>query len=90
MLALLIFHLVASSITFAVYAADKSAARTGQRRKPERTLHLLALIGGWPGALAAQKLLHHKTRKQPFQGIFWITVALHSGVLGWLIWSYSA
>ena len=80
------FYLLASSVTFAAYAADKSAARNGQRRIRERTLHLCAFAGGWPGALAAQMLLRHKTRKQPFQIIFWLTVLLHCGALGGVLW----
>ena len=77
-------YLVASSITFGFYAFDKSAARNGEWRIQERTLHFFALIGGWPGALAAQRLLRHKSRKQSFQIVFWITVVLNCGVLGWL------
>ncbi len=77
-------YLVASSIAFAVYAFDKSAARNGDWRIQESTLHFFALIGGWPGALAAQRLLRHKSRKQSFQIVFWITVILNCGALGWL------
>jgi uncharacterized membrane protein YsdA (DUF1294 family) len=51
-------------------------------------LHLLGLIGGWPAAFVAQRALHHKTRKQPFQTIYWITVALHCGIVVWLCSPY--
>ncbi len=68
-------------ITFAVYAWDKAAARRGAWRVPEATLHVLAVLGGWPGALAAQRALRHKTRKQPFRTVFWITVALNCAAL---------
>jgi uncharacterized membrane protein YsdA (DUF1294 family) len=47
-------------------------------------LHLFALVGGWPGALAAQRLLRHKARKLSFQVLFWATVLLDCGALGWL------
>lgn len=83
-LAVLEFYLVASVITFIAYAFDKSAARNDQWRTQESTLHLFALIGGWPGALAAQRLLRHKSKKQSFQIQFWITVVLNCGTLGWL------
>ena len=68
-------------ITFAVYAWDKAAARRGAWRVPDATLHVLAVLGGWPGALAAQRALRHKTRKQPFRTVFWITVALNCAAL---------
>ena len=78
-------YLVASAIAFGAYAFDKSAARNDQWRTQESTLHFFALVGGWPGALAAQKLLRHKSRKQSFQIVFWFTVALNCGALGWLM-----
>jgi uncharacterized membrane protein YsdA (DUF1294 family)/cold shock CspA family protein len=70
-------YLVASAVCFLAYAIDKSAAMAGRRRTPERTLLLLGLVGGWPGALLAQQLLRHKTRKTTFRAAFWATVALN-------------
>lgn len=81
--AVLTAYLAASLIAYIVYAYDKSAARTQQRRTPERTLHLLALLGGWPGALVAQQRLHHKSKKTSFLVVFWVTVMLNCGALGW-------
>jgi len=77
-------YLLASVVAFVAYALDKSAARNNQWRTQESTLHLFALVGGWPGALAAQRLLRHKSKKQSFQIVFWAVVALNCGVLGWL------
>jgi uncharacterized membrane protein YsdA (DUF1294 family)/cold shock CspA family protein len=65
-----------NALTALVYALDKSAARRGRRRTPERTLLLLGLLGGWPAALVAQQLLRHKTSKRSFQLAFWATVAV--------------
>jgi uncharacterized membrane protein YsdA (DUF1294 family) len=48
-------------------------------------LHLLALLGGWPGALIAQNLLRHKSQKTGFLLIFGATVVINCGALVWLI-----
>jgi uncharacterized membrane protein YsdA (DUF1294 family) len=66
-----------SAITYFVYAWDKRSARANGQRTPEITLHLLELLGGWPGAFVAQHRLRHKTAKAGFQIIFWLIVALH-------------
>ena len=80
----LALYLVASLVAFFAYAFDKSAALRNQWRTQESTLHLFALLGGWPGALAAQRLLRHKSAKASFQATFWATVVLNCGALGWL------
>ena len=74
-------YVAASMVAFGVYAADKSAAARGSRRVSENTLHLLSVVGGWPGALIAQQMLRHKSAKQAFRQIFWITVVLNVLVL---------
>lgn len=68
------WYLGAAVLSFAVYGWDKSAALQGARRVPERILHLLALAGGWPGALLAQQWLRHKSSKADFRAVFWATV----------------
>lgn len=68
---------VVSLLTFIVYALDKSAARSGQWRTSESTLHYLAILGGWPGAYLAQKYLRHKSNKKSFLTIFWVTVVFN-------------
>jgi uncharacterized membrane protein YsdA (DUF1294 family) len=71
----------ASLVTFAAYGIDKSAARRGATRISEQTLLLLGLVGGWPGALVAQQLFRHKTRKRSFRRAFWGTVGANVLVL---------
>lgn len=88
--AVLALYFVASVVAFFAYALDKSAALNNRWRIQENTLHLLALLGGWPGALAAQRLLRHKSKKSSFQAVFWGTVFLNCGALGWLLSPYGA
>ncbi len=77
----LITYSFASILCFFLYFIDKRKAINGSWRVPEKRLHLLEFIGGWPGALIAQQTLRHKTRKLSFQFIFWTIVALH--FVGW-------
>lgn len=74
-------YLGLSAVAFVAYAHDKSAAVRQRRRVPERTLHLIALFGGWPGALAAQRLLRHKSAKPAFQRISWLSALLNCSLL---------
>ena len=66
-----------SCACFAAYGLDKRRAAAGDRRVPERALHLMAFLGGWPGALVGQRQFRHKTRKVPFLIAFWAVVVLH-------------
>lgn len=79
-------YLAVSVMTFFVYSWDKSSARLGKWRTSESTLHLMALAGGWPGGLAAQRFLRHKSSKQEFQVIFWVTASLNVFAIGYLVW----
>ena len=42
---------------------------------------MTGFVGGWPGALVAQQLFRHKTRKRSFRRAFWITVVVNVLVL---------
>ena len=77
----LALHYGASIITYIVYARDKKAAQNAGWRTPELTLHLMSLVGGWPGALIAQVLLRHKTRKLRFQVPFVLASAMGTAIL---------
>lgn len=69
--------LTASIFTFLAYWKDKHLARANASRIPEKTLHVMELLGGWPGAFLAQRVLRHKSAKGTYQ--FLATDAL----LGW-------
>ncbi|WP_188913433.1 DUF1294 domain-containing protein [Salinarimonas ramus] len=65
---------------FLAFTLDKEAARRGAWRIRERTLLWLALLGGSPAALVAQRVLRHKTRKEPFRSQLLGIVVIHACV----------
>lgn len=80
----LLAYPLASLISFMQYWQDKANALRGSRRTPENALHLLELLGGWPGALVAQQCFRHKTRKVFYQLVFWAIVVAHEAA--WVAW----
>jgi uncharacterized membrane protein YsdA (DUF1294 family) len=74
--------LVMSLACFVAYGWDKRSAANGSRRVPEQTLHILALLGGWPGGLLGQRHFRHKTKKLSFLIVFWCIVVLHVAIVG--------
>jgi uncharacterized membrane protein YsdA (DUF1294 family) len=74
-----------SLLVFVMYWIDKRAAKRGVQRTAENTLHLFELCCGWPGALMAQQVFRHKTRKGSYQFVFWLVVLANMGALGWLV-----
>lgn len=76
---------LASAAAFALFALDKARAAQGRRRIPERTLHAIELLGGWPGALAAMALVRHKNRKPAYWLVTLAIIALHAAIaIAWL------
>jgi uncharacterized membrane protein YsdA (DUF1294 family) len=80
----LIAYAVMSAVAFVLYWRDKLRAERGRWRVPEATLHTIELVGGWPGALVAQRVLRHKSSKPAYQIVFWTIGAAHAA--GWLWW----
>lgn len=59
-------------VTFFVFGIDKWKAKRKEtrettRRVPERTLFLLAALGGSVGALLGMRVFHHKTLHKTFR-----------------------
>ena len=86
---LLKYYLLATCLvslfTFGVYGWDKRQAVKQGQRVPETRLHLLSLLGGWPGALLAQHYFRHKNRKASFQIVFWLIGSVQAALLiAWL------
>lgn len=67
LIAILLYSAVVSVFTFFVFGWDKSAAKQGHRRVPEKALFTLALVGGCPGAIAGMHILRHKTKHIQFR-----------------------
>ncbi|SHM67104.1 Uncharacterized membrane protein YsdA, DUF1294 family [Pseudomonas asturiensis] len=77
---------VMSLLAFLLYRHDKLQAGKGGQRTPENVLHATELLGGWPGALLAQQVFRHKTRKVSFQVVFWLIVLVHQAF--WIDWLF--
>jgi len=74
---ILLIYALLSALTFTLYWQDKRAAIKGNRRTPESRLQIFSLVGGWPGGLIAQRVLHHKSSKKSFLFIYWLMVLLN-------------
>ena len=79
---LLLAYLITINIaTFLLYGYDKFISSGERLRVPELNLQALALLGGSPFALLAQKFFRHKTIKGSFQLLYWAIVLLQIGLL---------
>lgn len=78
--------LIISGLTFILYSLDKHASLNNHQRIPEASLHIAALLGGWPGALIARPLLRHKTKKNRFIIFFWMSIIVNFFCLYLITW----
>lgn len=76
-------YAVSSLAAFVAYGVDKRRAIRGARRIPERRLHVLEALGGWPGALLASAAFRHKTAKVRFRLVRAAIVVLHLAAWAW-------
>lgn len=63
----LVFYAIMTVVTFALYGADKSKAKKGKWRIPEKTLLLFAACFGGLGAFLGMKIFRHKTKHTSFK-----------------------
>jgi uncharacterized membrane protein YsdA (DUF1294 family) len=75
-----------SALAFWLFWLDKRRASRGQWRISERTLHIVEILGGWPGALAAQRVFRHKWRNTRYMVVFWAIGGAH--LLGWAAFAW--
>lgn len=79
---------ILSAIAYAMHFHDKQQALVHGWRTSENSLHLIELLGGWPGAFLAQRRLRHKCSKITYQIIYWGIVTIHQMVALDLILSH--
>ncbi len=64
---LIVYLLLVNLIAFALMGIDKSKAKRGAWRIPEKSLFLSAIIGGSVGAILGMQIFRHKTKHWYFQ-----------------------
>lgn len=83
--------LLMGAVTLVAYAHDKRRARRGGWRVPERTLHMMEWLGGWPGGLLGRRWLRHKSVKRGFRlHSASIVVAHLAGLAAVMVWCLRA
>lgn len=83
-----VVYTLMSLVTIVAYGWDKRAAVRGRWRTREHTLHMLELLGGFPGAFVGQRVFRHKTRKLRFLVITWLIAIAHVAVWGLMIYRF--
>lgn len=74
-----------SLVAFFAYAIDKSKAKRGAWRIPEKVLLALSFIGGAAGGYLAMNTVRHKTKKWYFHAVNVIGLAWQVGLLAFLL-----
>jgi len=74
-------YLGMSVVCAGFYWHDKVSARHGEWRTSEGALIFMGTMCGWPGAVVAQQLLRHKTKKPSFRVMHWFSVGLNLAIL---------
>ena len=85
-----------SVVSYLMYKFDKQIARSPKKKSheyqgriPEKNLHILDTLGGWPGALVSRAVYNHKTSKISFIRLFWLTVAINIAITYALLIHYA-
>lgn len=78
------YIIILNIVTFAVYGIDKIKAQKGAWRIPEKSLLLLAFIGGSLGAAAGMRFWRHKTLHPQFKWGVPLMLLLHLTLFAWL------
>lgn len=81
-----VYFALMSLAAFAAFGLDKYKAKAGKWRIPERTLFLLALLGGGIGAFLGMRVFRHKTQHKQFVIGIPAIMLVQAAFLGWYLW----
>lgn len=82
-------YTIMSLICFILFYIDKKRSETNGWRIAEYYLHLVELLGGWPGALLGQKYIRHKTQKWKYKLVLWAIILVHAAFWGYFFYGLS-
>lgn len=77
--------LVVNGLSFLVMGLDKTYAKKGLWRVPERALLMFAACGGSFGIYAGMRLFHHKTKHKVFKAFVPSAMAVQAIILIWIV-----
>jgi uncharacterized membrane protein YsdA (DUF1294 family) len=86
-----IWLIAVNAAAFLVFGLDKWKARRKAkneaiRRIPEKTLFLLAVLGGSAGAILGMRVFHHKTLHRRFRYGLPVILVLQLALAAWIAW----
>ena len=85
---ILLYLLAVNLLLFAVMGIDKYKAKHQLWRIPERTLFVLAAIGGSLGGILGIRIFHHKTLHPQFRYGFPAILILQLILAGFLVYHF--
>jgi uncharacterized membrane protein YsdA (DUF1294 family) len=75
------YFMMTNAAAYFLFCDDKARAAESRFRISEFRLLLVAACGGGPGAILAQRMIRHKTRKQPFADMLMLIVGIQIGAV---------
>ncbi|MFB5282291.1 DUF1294 domain-containing protein [Peribacillus sp. Hz7] len=77
----IVYMIFINILAFTIMGIDKKKARNGEYRISERTLWIVAVIGGGTGAYLGMKQFRHKTKHASFKWGLPVLMVIQLGLL---------